>query len=141
MQCLFFNVYQQFQWEKKNWDLEKTQFLKTIKEQALQVEDKDNEIKVLQQRVTKVTELIPELLSCRFLSPVYTLFLKEKMVNFQLSRVIRGLNPSLNTPQVFYAAFKLVPMALQNLLCELYVHNLAVPNNKDWNSLLYVGDV
>ena len=32
-------------------------------------------------------------------------------------------------------------MALQNLLCELYVHNLAVPNNKDWNSLLYVGDV
>ena len=63
------------------------------------------------------------------------------MVNFQLSRVIRGLNPSLNTPQEFYAAFKSVPMALQNILCELYVHNLAVPNNKDWNSLLYVGDV
>lgn len=63
------------------------------------------------------------------------------MVNFQLSQVIRGLNPSLKTPQEFYAAFKLVPMALQNLLCELYIHNLAVLDNKDWNSLLYVEDV
>lgn len=32
-------------------------------------------------------------------------------------------------------------MALQNLLCELYVHNLVVPDNKDQNSLFYVGDV
>lgn len=26
-----FNVYQQFQWKKENWDLERKQFLKTIK--------------------------------------------------------------------------------------------------------------
>ena len=32
-------------------------------------------------------------------------------------------------------------MAFQNLLCEPYVHNLAVPNDTTWNSLLYVGDV
>ena len=136
-----FNVYQQFQWEKANWDLERKQLLKTIKEQAWQIEEKDNEIKFLQQHVTKVTELILELLSCKSPSPVYTLFLKEKMVNFQLSLVIQGLNPSLNTPQEFYTTFKSIPTTLKNLLCELYVHNLVVPNDTNWNSLLYVGDV
>ena len=63
------------------------------------------------------------------------------MINFQLSQVAWGLNPSLNTPHDFYAAFKSIPMALQNLLYELYVDNLVVPDDKDWNSLLYVGDV
>jgi hypothetical protein len=115
--------------------------LKVIKEQAQQIKEKDNEIIVLQQCVTKVTELILELMSCRSPSPVYTLFLKEQMVNFQLSRITRGLNPSLQTPHELYAVFQSVPMALQNLLCELYVHNFAIPDNRDWNSLLYVGDV
>ena len=32
-------------------------------------------------------------------------------------------------------------MTFQNLLCELYVHNLAVPDNTTWDSLMYVGDV
>ena len=32
-------------------------------------------------------------------------------------------------------------MTFQNILCELYVHNLAVPDNTTWNSLMYVGDV
>ena len=32
-------------------------------------------------------------------------------------------------------------MAFQNLLCELYVHNLAIIDDKECNSLLYVGDV
>lgn len=63
------------------------------------------------------------------------------MINFQLSQITRGLNPLLHTPQEFYAAFKLVPMTLQNLLYELYTHNLVVPDDSNWNSLLYVGDV
>ena len=32
-------------------------------------------------------------------------------------------------------------MTLQTLLCELYVHNLAILDNTTWNSLMYVGDV
>ncbi len=115
--------------------------LRTIKKQAQQIEEKDSEIMVLQQHITKIAELILELVNCRSPSLVYTLFLKEKMINFQLSRITQGLNPSLHTPQEFYAIFKLVLMALENLLCELYVHNLAILDDKDWNSLLYVGDV
>ena len=72
---------------------------------------------------------------------MYKLFLEEQMINFQLSRITRGLNPSLNNPQEFYATFKLVPMAFQNIFCELYVHNLPTMNDTEWNSFLYVGDV
>lgn len=32
-------------------------------------------------------------------------------------------------------------MALKNLLCELYLHNLVVLNDTKWNQVLYVGDV
>ena len=28
-----------------------------------------------------------------------------------------------------------------NLLYELFLHNLAVPDNRDWNPLPYVGDI
>jgi hypothetical protein len=115
--------------------------LKTIREQAQQIEENDGEIEILQQHVTKITELILELMNCKSPSPFYTLFLKEKMINFQLSQITRGLNPSLHTPQEFYAAFKAALMTLQNLLCELYIYDLVVPDDTDWNSLLYVGDV
>lgn len=96
---------------------------------------------VLQQRVIKVTELILDLVNCRSPSPVYTLFLKDQMINFQLSQITQGLNPSLHTPQEFYVSFKSVLMALQNLLYELYIHNFVFLDDKDWNSLLYMGDV
>lgn len=135
------SLYQQLLQERSRWDLERKQLIRIIKDQAQQIEEKDNEVIVLQQRVMKVTELIPELMSCRSPSLIYTLFLKEKMINFQLSRIARGLNPSLQTPHDFYATFQSVPMPLQNFLCELYDHNFSVLDNRDWNSLLYVGDV
>ena len=71
------NLYQQFLWEKTQWNLERKQFLKVIKDQVQQLEEKDNEIQVLQQKVTKMTELVPELLSCRSPSLAYILLLKE----------------------------------------------------------------
>lgn len=32
-------------------------------------------------------------------------------------------------------------MALKNLPCELYLHNLMGPNDIEWNLILYVGAV
>ena len=69
------------------------------------------------------------------------MFLKEQLVNFKLTRTIEGHNPSISTPHEFYDAFQSIPMPLKNLLCELYLHNLAMPNDTEWNSLLYIGDV
>ena len=87
--------------KKEIWDLERNlQQSKPLKNRHCKLKTR-----IMKLRSYKVTECIPKLLSCRSSSPVYTLFLKEKMVNFQLSQVIQGLNPFLNTPQEFYPAF------------------------------------
>ena len=80
-------------------------------------------------------------MECRSPSLVYALFLKEKFANFKLTRIMEGLNPSISTPHELYDTFQSVPIHMKNLLCELYLHNLVVPNETEWNSLLYVGDV
>lgn len=80
-------------------------------------------------------------MECRSPSSVYALFLKEKLLNLKLTRIVEGLNPSIATPHDFYDAFQYIPIPLNNLSCELYLHNLAVPNDKKWNVLLYIGDV
>lgn len=77
------NLYQQLLWEQSQWDLEIKRLQRIIKEQAQVIEEKDNEVIVLQQRVTRMIELIPKLMQFKSPSPMYTLFLKEQMVNFQ----------------------------------------------------------
>ena len=80
-------------------------------------------------------------MECRSPSPVYAIFLQEQLFNFKLIGIVEGLNLSISTPHKFYYAFQSSLMTLKNLLCELYLHNLAVPDNTKVNSLLYVGDV
>ena len=68
--------------------------------------------------------------------------LKEKKLNYQMNRIVKGLNSSLNTPHEFYYAFQQFLAVIKNLLCELYMHNLVFPNNREWNPLMYVvGDI
>ena len=50
-------------------------------------------------------------------------------------------NIALNIPQEFFHAFHTSPKVIKIFLYELLLHNLVVPNNKDWNPLLYVGDI
>lgn len=58
-----------------------------------------------------------------------------------MTRIVEGLNPSISTPHEFYDVFQSIPIPLNNLLYELYLDNLIVPNDIEWNSLLYIGDV
>ena len=51
-------------------------------------------------------------------------------MNFKFTIIVEGLKPSISTPYEFYDVFQYVPMPLKNLLCELYLHNLAVPNDR-----------
>ena len=67
--------------------------------------------------------------------------LKEQFLNLKLTHLVQGLNPSLDTLHEFYFAFQSSLVATKNLLCELHLHNHAIPNDKEWNPLLYVGDI
>lgn len=42
------NFYQQLLWERLQWDLERKKLQRIIKEQAQEIEEKDNEVSMLQ---------------------------------------------------------------------------------------------
>ena len=54
---------------------------------------------------------------------------------------MRDKSSSLVEPLDFSQAFHSPPVAIHNFLCELLLYNFAVPNNREWNPLLYVGDI
>ena len=101
--------------------------------------EKDEEIEQLSGKLAIVTTMIPKLMSCRSPCSVYALFLKEQFVNYHMTCVIHGKYFTLNTPQEFFQSFHTAPVANKNFLCELFLHNLVVPNDRDWNPLIYVG--
>ena len=55
--------------------------------------------------------------------------------------VIQDKSPSLNDPKDFFHAFHNSPSAIKNFLCKFFLYNFAVPNNRDWNPLIYVCDI
>lgn len=135
------NLYQQLLWERAQWKLEREKLKHFIDEKVHQLKKNLDQNEILMRRIEQITRLILEIMECRSPSPVYALFLKEQLVNFKLTRIVEGLGPSISTSHEFYDAFQSIPMPLNNFLCELYLHNLVVPNDTEWNSLLYVGDV
>lgn len=56
-------------------------------------------------------------------------------------RIVRDLSPSLQTPEEFYHVYQTSPTAIKNFLYEFYLHNYIVPDDVDWNPLLYIGDI
>ena len=99
-----------------------------INEQSYQLKLSSDHNEVLKRRIEEITGLILELMECKSPPLVYAFFLKEKLANFKLTRIVECLNPSISTPHEFYDTFQSVPMPLKNLLCELYLRKLAVPN-------------
>lgn len=55
--------------------------------------------------------------------------------------VMQGKCLTLNTPHEFFQSFHTTPVAIKNLLCELFLYNLVVTVDRDWNPLPYVGDI
>ena len=58
-----------------------------------------------------------------------------------MNQIVQGLKSSLNTSHEFYYVFQKSPIVITNLLCELYMHNLVVLDDRDSIPLMYVGDI
>lgn len=63
--------------EREEWKTERESLDKTIFNQTQELVEKDEEIEKLSSKLTKVTAMIPELMSFHSPSHVYALFLKE----------------------------------------------------------------
>lgn len=105
------------------------------------LEKEEEEVEKLQAKLTKVTSLIPKLMICWSPSPICAIFLREQFLNYQMTCIMRDRSPLLNEPLDFSQDFHSSHAAIQNLLCELFLHNLEVPNDRVCNPLLYVGDI
>ena len=64
--------------------------------------EKEEEVDQLKKNLTKVTTMIPELMICHSPSLIYEVFLKEQLLNFQMTCVLQDKSPSLDEPQDFF---------------------------------------
>ena len=71
----------------------------------------------------------------------YSLFLSERLVYFQLKAIKDGRPHELLTAEHFVKTFSEASESDQHLLCELYLHNEAMPKNRRTNLTPIVGDV
>ena len=72
---------------------------------------------------------------------VYSIFLKEQFLLFQLMMTIRDIDCEFKNAQDFYNVYQTLPSWQKNFLCEIYLHNFIIPHETKWNPFLYIGDV
>ena len=71
----------------------------------------------------------------------YAVFLRERLAFLQIKAIRDGRPYQVDTPDQFIETFKEAPHNDQNLLCELYLHNEAMPEDRAMNILPIVGDI
>ena len=85
-------------------------------------------------------ELFQRLLAIRKPSFNYATFLRERLTFLQIKAVREGRPHQVVTSEQFMQTFAEAPKNDQNLLCELYLHNEAMSEERNMNILPVVGD-
>ena len=85
--------------------------------------------------------LAQELMGTRKPSASYPVFLFEKFVWFKLKAVQEGISFEIATSAKFLETFFGSNFEEQNLLCELYLHEMACPLDHHSNPVPFAGDV
>ena len=85
--------------------------------------------------------LSQELLGTRVPSSSYPVFLFEQFVWFKLRAVKEGRSFEITTSAKFLETFLRSNFEDQNLLCELYLHEMACPLDRHSNLVPFSGDV
>ena len=82
-----------------------------------------------------------ELIGTRKPSSSYPVFLFEQFVWFKLKAVQEGRSFEIATSENFLETFLGSNFEEQNLLCELYLHEMACPMDRHSNPVPFAGDV
>ena len=85
--------------------------------------------------------LSQELLGTRVPSSSYPVFLFEQFIWFKLRVVKEGRSYEIKTSAKFLETFLRSNFEDQNLLCELYLHEMACPLDRHSNPVPFSGDV
>ena len=92
-------------------------------------------------KIALMFSLVRKLMVTRKPSVNYSLFLSERLVYFQLKAIANGRPYELMTSEKFVETFKEAPESDQHLLCELYLHNEAIPEERRVNLIPIAGDI
>ena len=85
--------------------------------------------------------LSQELIGTRNPSSSYPVFLFEQFVWFKLKIVQEGRSFEITTSENFLETFFGSNFEEKNLLCELYLHEMAFPLDRHSNPVPFAGDV
>ena len=91
--------------------------------------------------MSRAFDLVQRVLATRKPSFNYAVFLRERLAFLQIKVISVGRPYQVNTPDRFIETFREAPHNDQNLLCELYLHNEAMPEDRAMNILPIVGDI
>ena len=86
-------------------------------------------------------DLAQKLLAARKPSSNYSLFLIERLTFFQIKSIKEDRLHAMLNPTDFVKTFAEVSAMDQHLLCEVYFHNEAIPENRQLNLNPLVGDI
>jgi hypothetical protein len=86
-------------------------------------------------------DLAQNLLATRKPSSNYSLFLMERLTFFQIKSIKEGRPHAVLNPIDFVRTFVESSTMDQHLLCEVYIHNEAIPENRQLNLNPLVGDI
>lgn len=118
-----------FSYAYKNWDaLEQSR-----------AQHKEN--KKLKARLSYIFDLVQRVLATRKPFFNYAVFLRERLAFLQIKAIRDGRPYQVATPDQFIETFTEAPNNDQNLLCELYLHNEAMPEDRKMNILPLAGDI
>ena len=95
----------------------------------------------MQKEKEQMYALSQELLGTRVPSSSYPVLLFKQFVWFKLRAVKEGSSFVITTSAKFLETFLRSSFEDQNLLCELYLHEMACPLNHHSNPIPFSGDV
>jgi hypothetical protein len=108
------------------------------RQEIREVKKKNRELK---DRMVKFFDMMQQLMATRKPSCNYSLFLKERLMCFQIQSMIEGKPHEIISSIDFIQTFEAASTRDQHLLCEAYFHNEAILENRTLNINPLVGDV
>jgi hypothetical protein len=97
--------------------------------------------KELKGKFLLMFDLAQKLLAARKPSYNYSLFLMERLTFFQINSIKEGRPHAVLNPTDSFKTFAEASAMDQHLLCEIYLHNEAIPENRQLNLNPLVSDI
>jgi hypothetical protein len=101
---------------------------------------KNERIEIMEASLEIIAKVSLEMLECRQLAKVYSLFLKDKWHKNQIACMSQQVRYKLKTLKDFLDACQSCSMGEKVKMCEFYFHNMILPHPYKWNPNPYIVD-